>query len=107
MLGSIASQTRLGGRSGAESFLRVVSRCRGQHGAEARSLDLDGEQLRKVAGRHASVLSTSIDSIESKIDWLQTRLDLDDEQLRKIVLALPPLGDERRGQPGADARSYA
>ena len=53
-------------------------------------LDLDGEQLRKVAG-HVSVLSTSIDILESKLEWLQTRLDLDDVQLRKIVLTLPSL----------------
>ncbi len=53
-------------------------------------LDLDGEQLRKVA-RHVSVLSTSIDILESKLDWLQSRLDLDAAQLKKVVVALPSL----------------
>ena len=38
-----------------------------------------------------SVLSTSIDVLESKLDWLQTRFDLDDAGLRKIVLTFPQL----------------
>ena len=40
---------------------------------------------------HVSVLSTSIDILESKLEWLQARLELDAAQQRKVVLRLPQL----------------
>ena len=52
-------------------------------------LELDAPQLKKLVVKQPSLLSTSIDTLESKLDWLQNRLDLDDAGLRKTVLQLP------------------
>ena len=53
-------------------------------------LDLDGEQLRKVA-RNVSVLRTSIDTLESKLAYLEREIGLSPAELRDWVVKNPIL----------------
>ena len=68
-------------------------------------VDLSDAELKKVVMRFFfSALGLSVeDNLEPRLDWLQRRLDLDDAGLRKMVLSLPQLLEQRRGQHGAEA----